>query len=33
LDSYAALARLSARVLAPRPEKTLRNLDRVLPKR
>lgn len=33
LQSYAALARLSARVLAPHPERTLRELHRVLPKR
>ena|SRR5487761_56339 len=32
-DSYAALARLSARVLASEAERKLRQLDRVLPKR
>lgn len=29
-DAYAALARLSARLLAARPEKTLRELDKIL---
>jgi predicted short-subunit dehydrogenase-like oxidoreductase (DUF2520 family) len=31
-EAYSALARLSARVLAPRPEEKLRRLDRVLSK-
>ena len=32
LQAYAALARLSARLLVLNPKRTLRELDRVLPK-
>lgn len=33
LQAYAALARLSARVLASHPERTLRRINRILPER